>query len=112
MITNVIRTCFPAAAKVVAEKAEEINKLNVFPVPDGDTGTNMSLTLNTVVGEVEALPKDATMEQIAAAITHGSLMGARGNSGVITSQILRGVAEGLVNADGAQAAFRRSIISF
>ncbi len=98
MITNVIRTCFPAAAKVVAEKAEEINKLNVFPVPDGDTGTNMSLTLNTVVGEVEALPKDATMEQIAAAITHGSLMGARGNSGVITSQILRGIAEGLVGA--------------
>ena len=98
MITNVIRTCFPAAAKVVAEKAEEINKLNVFPVPDGDTGTNMSLTLNTVVAEVEALPKDATMEQIAAAITHGSLMGARGNSGVITSQILRGIAEGLVGA--------------
>ncbi len=98
MITTVIRTCFPAAAQVVADKAEEINKLNVFPVPDGDTGTNMSLTLNTVVGEVEALPKDATMQEIAAAITHGSLMGARGNSGVITSQILRGIAEGLVGA--------------
>ncbi len=98
MITNVIRTCFPAAAKVVADKAEEINKLNVFPVPDGDTGTNMSLTLGTVVAEVEALPKDATMAEIAAAITHGSLMGARGNSGVITSQILRGIAEGLVGA--------------
>ena len=98
MITNVIRTCFPAAAKVVADKAEEINKLNVFPVPDGDTGTNMSLTLGTVVAEVEALPKDASMAEIAAAITHGSLMGARGNSGVITSQILRGIAEGLVEA--------------
>ena len=98
MITTVIRTCFPAAAKVVADKAEEINKLNVFPVPDGDTGTNMSLTLNTVVAEVEALPKDASIEDIAAAITHGSLMGARGNSGVITSQILRGIAEGLVSA--------------
>lgn len=98
MITTVIRTCFPAAAKVVADKAEEINKLNVFPVPDGDTGTNMSLTLNTVVGEVEALPAGASMADIAAAITHGSLMGARGNSGVITSQILRGVAEGLVGA--------------
>ena len=99
MITTVIRTCFPAAAKVVADKADEINKLNVFPVPDGDTGTNMSLTLNTVVAEVEALPKDASMSDIAAAITHGSLMGARGNSGVITSQILRGVAEGLVPAN-------------
>ena len=98
MISNVIRTCFPAAAKVVADRAEEINKLNVFPVPDGDTGTNMSLTLNTVVGEVQALPADATIEDIAKAITHGSLMGARGNSGVITSQILRGIAEGLVDA--------------
>ncbi len=98
MISNVIRTCFPAAAKVVADRAEEINKLNVFPVPDGDTGTNMSLTLNTVVGEVQALPATATIEDIAKAITHGSLMGARGNSGVITSQILRGIAEGLVDA--------------
>ncbi|WP_248922680.1 DAK2 domain-containing protein [Olsenella intestinalis] len=103
MIANVVRNCFPVAAQVVADKADEINKLNVFPVPDGDTGTNMSLTLGTVVKEVQALPANATMEDIAQAITHGSLMGARGNSGVITSQILRGVAEGLVNADGAQA---------
>ena len=100
MIASIIRSCFPAAAKAVADRAEEINKLNVFPVPDGDTGTNMSLTLNTVVGEVEALPAGATIEEIAAAITHGSLMGARGNSGVITSQILRGVAEGLCDAKG------------
>ncbi|MBM6774787.1 DAK2 domain-containing protein [Olsenella profusa] len=98
MISTTIRTCFPVAAKVVADRAEEINKLNVFPVPDGDTGTNMSLTLGTVVKEVEALPADASMEDIAKAITHGSLMGARGNSGVITSQILRGIAEGLVEA--------------
>ena len=53
MISNVIRTCFPVAALAVADKAEEINKLNVFPVPDGDTGTNMSLTLGTVVREVQ-----------------------------------------------------------
>ena len=98
MIANVIRTCFPVAAKVVADRAEEINKLNVFPVPDGDTGTNMSLTLGTVVSEVQALPADASIDDIAKAITHGSLMGARGNSGVITSQILRGIAEGLCDA--------------
>ena len=98
MIANTIRTCFPIAAKAVADKAEEINKLNVFPVPDGDTGTNMSLTLASVVKEVAELPADANIEAIAAAITHGSLMGARGNSGVITSQILRGVAEGLISA--------------
>ena len=98
MISTVVRTCFPVAAKVVADRAEEINKLNVFPVPDGDTGTNMSLTLNTVVREVEALPLTASMDDVSKAITHGSLMGARGNSGVITSQILRGVAEGLCDA--------------
>ncbi|MDO4538642.1 MAG: DAK2 domain-containing protein [Coriobacteriales bacterium] len=103
MIASTIRNCFPAAARVVAEKAEEINKLNVFPVPDGDTGTNMSLTLATVVHEVESLPDDVSMKEVAAAITHGSLMGARGNSGVITSQILRGIAEGLVPAKGEDA---------
>ena len=103
MISTTIRACFPIAAQVVADKADEINKLNVFPVPDGDTGTNMSLTLQTVVREVETLPGDATMKDIAHAITHGSLMGARGNSGVITSQILRGIAEGLVPAKGEHA---------
>ena len=115
MIANLVRSCFPVAAQAVADKAEDINKLNVFPVPDGDTGTNMSLTLGTVVKEVQALPADATMADVARAVTHGSLMGARGNSGVITSQILRGVAEGLVDghdpvttADVASA-LRRSV---
>ena len=103
MISSVIRSCFPVAAKVVADRAEEINKLNVFPVPDGDTGTNMSLTLGTVVREVESLPVGASIEDIAKAITHGSLMGARGNSGVITSQILRGLAEGLCDAKDQDA---------
>lgn len=115
MIAKTIRTCFPIAAAAVSDKAEEINKLNVFPVPDGDTGTNMSLTLASVTKELSALPADADMEAIAGAITHGSLMGARGNSGVITSQILRGVAEGLVSADESITsaniafAFRRAV---
>ena len=115
MIAKTIRTCFPIAAAAVSDKAEEINKLNVFPVPDGDTGTNMSLTLASVTKELSALPADADMEAIAGAITHGSLMGARGNSGVITSQILRGVAEGLVSADepvtsaNIAFAFRRAV---
>ncbi len=104
MISSVVRTCFPVAAQVVADRAEEINKLNVFPVPDGDTGTNMSLTLGTVVREVEALPASASMEDVSKAITHGSLMGARGNSGVITSQILRGIAEGLCDAKNPEHA--------
>ena len=115
MIAKTIRTCFPIAAKAVADCSEEINKLNVFPVPDGDTGTNMSLTLQSVVRELSALPADADVEAIAGAITHGSLMGARGNSGVITSQILRGVAEGLVgatdpaSASDVAAALRRAV---
>src|SRR3954447_22595899 len=68
-----------------------INRLNVYPVPDGDTGTNMTLTVEAVVAELE--PTDGGGEDMAAtckAISHGSLMGARGNSGVILSQILRG----------------------
>jgi DAK2 domain fusion protein YloV len=87
-----------SAVYVLTERADEINKLNVFPVPDGDTGTNMSLTLETVVKEVKALPADPTLDDVRKAVTHGSLMGARGNSGVITSQILRGLCEGLEGA--------------
>ena len=70
MIAKTIRTCFPIAAAAVSDKAEEINKLNVFPVPDGDTGTNMSLTLASVTKELSALPADADMEAIAGAMGH------------------------------------------
>ena len=115
MIEQTVRNSFIVAARAVKERSEEINKLNVFPVPDGDTGTNMSLTLATVVSEIEALPADAAMPKLAAAVTHGSLMGARGNSGVITSQILRGLAEGLAEVEGpadagvVASAFRRAV---
>ncbi len=79
-----------------------INRLNVYPVPDGDTGTNMALTLESVVAEIEASASkagfataiEADMATVCQAISHGSLMGARGNSGVILSQILRGLASG------------------
>ena len=74
---------------------EEINALNVFPVPDGDTGTNMLATVRAALEEAEAVGRDAPADRVAAAASHGALMGARGNSGVITSQILRGLAEGL-----------------
>ena len=86
------------ASQVLNEKKEDINRLNVFPVPDGDTGTNMSMTIDTVIAELAKLPADASRVSVLKAITHGSLMGARGNSGVITSQILRGVCEGLEEA--------------
>ena len=67
-----------------------LNRLNVYPVPDGDTGTNMARTLDAVVTEMESAPE--TLDATCDAISHGSLMGARGNSGVILSQILRGLA--------------------
>ncbi|MGH9081221.1 MAG: DAK2 domain-containing protein, partial [Acidimicrobiales bacterium] len=71
-----------------------INRLNVYPVPDGDTGTNIALTLQSVTDELAAL-ESPDLGAACRAIAHGSLMGARGNSGVILSQILRGMAEGL-----------------
>ena len=70
---------------------EVINRLNVYPVPDGDTGTNMALTLESVVAELDG-HADEDMAAVTKAVSHGSLMGARGNSGVILSQILRGLA--------------------
>src|SRR4051812_17124574 len=82
--------------------ATEINRLNVYPVPDGDTGTNMARTLDAVVAELEASERD--LGPTCAAISHGSLMGARGNSGVILSQILRGIANTLKDAGDATAA--------
>ncbi len=82
-----------AAAAALKARKEDVNKLNVFPVPDGDTGTNMSLTMDAVVRELAQLAPDATPDEVCRAITHASLMGARGNSGVILSQILRGVCD-------------------
>lgn len=92
-----IRACIATASAELSSRKEEINRLNVFPVPDGDTGTNMSLTMESVAREVAALPPNADGAALRKAVTHGSLMGARGNSGVITSQILRGLCEGLAD---------------
>ena len=91
---NSLVNAFAAASKVLSERKEEVNRLNVFPVPDGDTGTNMSLTIESVVNNLAALPIGYTPADICKAVTQGALMGARGNSGVITSQILRGFCEG------------------
>lgn len=81
---------FLAGAKNLESKKEWINELNVFPVPDGDTGTNMTLTIMSAAKEVAALGENADMKSICKAISSGSLRGARGNSGVILSQLLRG----------------------
>ena len=81
---------FLAGAKNLENKKEWINELNVFPVPDGDTGTNMTMTIMSAAREVSALGEDADMAALCKAISSGSLRGARGNSGVILSQLLRG----------------------
>ena len=81
---------------------QALNDLNVYPVPDGDTGTNMALTLTAVGEELTAAPDD--LAAVCKAISHGSLMGARGNSGVILSQILRGLSGVVVDAGGLDGA--------
>ena len=87
--TELFRKMFLAGAANLEAKKEFINELNVFPVPDGDTGTNMTLTIMSAAKEVQSL-ENADMLTIAKAIYSGSLRGARGNSGVILSQLLRG----------------------
>lgn len=84
-----VQKCFLSGAKRIEANKEYINELNVFPVPDGDTGTNMTLTIMSAAKDVSAL-SEPTMEMVCKAISGGSLRGARGNSGVILSQLFRG----------------------
>ena len=86
---------FLAGAKNLENKKEWINELNVFPVPDGDTGTNMTMTIMSAAREVSALGDSPDMESLCKAISSGSLRGARGNSGVILSQLFRGFTKGI-----------------
>ena len=95
---KMVKNAFLAGAKGLSDKKEWINELNVFPVPDGDTGTNMTLTIMAAAKEVAAL-NDPSMEQLAKAISSGSLRGARGNSGVILSQLLRGFTKVIKTVD-------------
>ena len=85
-----LRIMFLAGAKNLEAKKDWINELNVFPVPDGDTGTNMTLTVKNAVTDLKKLPKDTSIAAIVKTIAAGTLRGARGNSGVILSQLCRG----------------------
>jgi DAK2 domain fusion protein YloV len=98
--TRALRDVITTFRNTVREHAGGLNRLNVYPVPDGDTGTNMARTLDAVVAEMETASDD-DLDATCDAISHGSLMGARGNSGVILSQILRGLASTLKH--GAEA---------
>ena len=80
-----------SGAKMLEVNKAQVDSLNVFPVPDGDTGTNMSLTINSAIKEIGAVSSNS-MEDICNALSKGALRGARGNSGVILSQLLKGLA--------------------
>jgi DAK2 domain fusion protein YloV len=108
-----VRRWAAVALTALGEAREEIDALNVFPVPDGDTGTNMYLTLESAVTAAAVLPADTPVDQLAGAFARGALMGARGNSGVIGAQLLRGWAEaltesGVLDAASAVEGFRRA----
>ena len=87
-----LRKMFASAFSLVEENKKDIDALNVFPVPDGDTGTNMSLTLKSAANEMNMCETN-TIEAICVSFNRGALKGARGNSGVITSQIIKGIAQ-------------------
>ena len=96
------RLVISAAASVEIHK-QQLNELNVFPVPDGDTGTNMSMTINAAAADLRKLPEDVTLEKAAAAAASAMLRGARGNSGVILSLLFRGISKqlkGVEECDG------------
>ncbi len=108
-----IRAAFIAGAHNLSNNKEYINELNVFPVPDGDTGTNMTLTIMSAASEIEAVA-NPTMDLLSKAISGGSLRGARGNSGVILSQLFRGFCRDIkgketLDVNDLTAAFARAV---
>ena len=98
---NVVET-LSAFHAALGDHKESINRLNVYPVPDGDTGTNMFLTVASVLEELNGVDAN-DRSAVCTAISHGSLMGARGNSGVILSQVLRGISNRFAQADEIDA---------
>ena len=102
-----------AGFQALEQRKQEINDLNVYPVPDGDTGTNLALTMRGILDAVTKLPQDLSERELCAVISQAALMGARGNSGVILSQIIRGAMEilgqaGPVTPDTLTRAFRHA----
>lgn len=97
--SGVLAKMYLAGAKYLEKRSSEINELNVFPVPDGDTGTNMTMTVMSAAREVVALGSDPDIKALCKAISGGSLRGARGNSGVILSQLLRGFTKVVKTSD-------------
>ena len=99
---TLLKKIFLAGVKRLEQKKEWINELNVFPVPDGDTGTNMTMTIMSAANEVLAID-EINMHSLCKAISSGSLKGARGNSGVILSQLLRGFTKAIQDSESIDA---------
>lgn len=99
---QVLRQMYKAGAERLTQHVKKVDALNVFPVPDGDTGTNMNLTFTSGAAELDKSP-ETTVEKISAIFSRGLLMGARGNSGVILSQLFRGFAKGLSGVSEADS---------
>ena len=95
-----LRAAFGVAEQWLTRNRDAINAINVYPVPDGDTGTNMVMTVREVLDALEDLAADAPRDDLCATITRSAMRGARGNSGVILSQVLRALAEAVVETDG------------
>src|SRR5207245_4318848 len=93
-----VASALQSASAWLSASAERINALNVFPVPDGDTGTNMSLTLQAAIDPLQRLGGDAPVSQVAKTAYAAAMLGARGNSGVILSQLLSGFSQALAEA--------------
>lgn len=106
---NMLKKMFLSGAQRLDSKKEWINELNVFPVPDGDTGTNMTMTIMSAAREVQAI-ENPTMESLAKAISQGALRGARGNSGVILSQLFRGFSKEIKEVDVIDASVLASAL--
>ena len=114
MTGKLLRDCILSGAHSLANQRARVDELNVFPVPDGDTGTNMSMTIGAAVRELEALPDDCTVETAAHVTASAMLRGARGNSGVISSLLFRGFYKALqgkreASADDLKAALKKGV---
>ena len=113
MTVSRARDLLTAGFQALEERKQEINDLNVYPVPDGDTGTNLALTMRSLLEAVARLPETTSERELCTAISQAALMGARGNSGVILSQIIRGAMEvlgqqGLVTGETLAEAFQNA----
>ena len=105
MITGkTLRDAIISGANNIANQRTRVDELNVFPVPDGDTGTNMSMTIGAALSELNAMPDTCTVAEASKSAASAMLRGARGNSGVITSLLFRGFSKALAGKTDAEAA--------